>query len=354
MTTTEGGFDIDAALDQVLETTSTPSPGSTEKPAPYVAAIPVDALFADHTYQRELDERRVDKMAHTYQVALVGIIEVSARPDGRYAVLDGQHRWACVRNVHATDARPPSLPCRVHTGLTSTEEAVLYHQLNTTRKQLTGWDRWVARRAAGDQAVLDIEACAHRHDYRVDMREKPAVIRATRALENITNLGGIRLLDRVLDVVRAAYSDDQTALDGAILGGIAHILNSYTTDELDTARLIECLSGIVPRQLAARAVAQREIHRGTNDRLTAHVIIERYNTTTGPKVEAFFSRMKPSSKTPKVQPVDQAVVTRALAGEQVVANQAERREIVRRWADSGQSLSDLERQTGWKTSRYLA
>lgn len=293
-------IDLDAALDQVLNTDVDDTPDtSTAKADPYIAAVPVDALFADSTYQRDLDVHRVDKMTDTYRLALVGIIEVSARADGRYAILDGQHRWATVRNVHAGDARPPHLPCRVHTGLTVTDEAALYHQLNTTRKQLTSWDRWVARRAAGEQAVLDIETCAHRHGYRIDMREKPAVIRATTGLEKIVDLGGLRLLDNVLAVVRSAYGDDQAGLDAAILRGVGHVLNSYTTDELQVERLIETLAGFMPRQLTARAIAQRELHKGTNDRLVAHVIVGRYNEWKGPKIQSFFARVKPASKNTK-------------------------------------------------------
>ena len=293
-------FDLDAALDQVINTDhDTADAETTRKADPYIAALPVNDLFADSTYQRDLDVHRVDKMTDTYRLALVGIVEVSARPDGRYAILDGQHRWATVRNVHAADARPAHLPCRVHTGLTVTEEAVLYHLLNTTRKQLTSWDRWVARRAAGEQAVLDIETCAHRHGYRIDMREKPAVIRATTGLEKIVDLGGLRLLDQTLATIRAAYGDDQAGLDTAILRGLGHVLNSYTVDEVQPERLIETLTGFMPRQLTARAIAQRELHKGTNDRLVAHVIIGRYNEWKGPKVQPFFARVKPASKNTK-------------------------------------------------------
>lgn len=302
-TSTPAGIDLDAALDDVLDheydqPDGQPSP--VEAPEPYVTALPIDTLFADHTYQRELDEKRVLKMIKEFRLALVGIVEVSDRgidtPGPRYAILDGQHRWAMVRD-RSFDQVAPHLPCRVHTGLTVDQEAKLYHELNTTRKQLTGWDRWLARRGAGDPIVRDIEALLDRHGLKVALRGGGNIFRATRTAEKIVELNGLPLLDSVISVVRSAWPEDQNGMDGHILHGLAHVLNAYTRDELDLERLTSVLAGVMPRQLAARAAAVRELHKGTMDRLAAHVIVERYNASKGPRLEAFFSRVKPVSKT---------------------------------------------------------
>ncbi|HEY0889347.1 MAG TPA: DUF6551 family protein [Nocardioides sp.] len=293
-------IDLDAALDDVLEH-EYDQPDGTRLPEvqePYVTALPIEDLFADHTYQRELDEKRVVKMAREFRLALVGIVEVADRgPDTapRYAILDGQHRWATVRD-RSFGQVAPHLPCRVHTGLTIDQEAKLYHELNTTRKQLTGWDRWLARRGAGDPIVRDIEALLDRHGLVVSLRGGGNVFRATRTAEKLVELNGLPLLEEVIGITRAAWPDDQNGMDGHILHGLGHVLNAYTRDELDVERLITELAGILPRQLAARAAAVRELHKGTVDRLVGHVIVERYNVSKGPKLEAFFSRVKPVSK----------------------------------------------------------
>ncbi|UIU47021.1 Lsr2 family protein [Microcystis phage MinS1] len=282
--------------DPAVDVTTGPnSSGAPTASAPFVTAVPIDRLFVDHAYQRELDERRVQRMVSAYDPALVGILEVAARGDGRFAILDGQHRWALYRDVTFDSDETPHMVCRVHPQLTLDSEARLYHQLNTTRKQLTGWDRWVARRTAGEQIVLDIEAAAERAGYRIAMTEGDNVIRSTRACENVVELGGIALLDSVLAVIRAAYRGDQTGVDAAIVHGLGHVLRAYR-DDLDHQRLVDALSGVLPRQLTARAAAVREIHHGTKDRLTGHVIVELYNSRPGRRVEAFFDRVKPLSK----------------------------------------------------------
>lgn len=293
-------IDLDAALNDVLEHEydTAPATDTPATPEPYIAALPVDSLIVDGTYQRDLDEHRVNKMADVFDLALVGIVEVSARPDGKYAVLDGQHRVATIRNVAiGSPNENPHIACRVHTGLNRLSEAKLYHQLNTTRRQLTGWDRWVARRGAADPAVLDIEATAHRHNLVIGMQAGNNVLRATGSCEKVVELGGLALLSEVFEVIRAAWPDDQAGLDGAIIHGLGHVLHSYTRDELDLARLTAGLAGILPRQMTARADAVRELHKGTRDRLTAHVIVERYNSIKGTRLQGFFDRVKPLSKT---------------------------------------------------------
>lgn len=51
-------------------------------------------------------------------------------------------------------------------------------------------------------------------------------------------------------------------------------------------------------------------------------------------------------------PIDPVVIARILAGEVVSATTAERREVVRRWAEAGRVLNELGRLTGWKIERY--
>lgn len=54
--------------------------------------------------------------------------------------------------------------------------------------------------------------------------------------------------------------------------------------------------------------------------------------------------------------IDPVVVERLLAGDQSIAaaaTRAERTEVVRRWAQDGRSLAELERLTGWRPDRYF-
>ncbi|MGH8867098.1 MAG: DUF6551 family protein [Actinomycetes bacterium] len=268
-------------------------PETGDRPPPYVTALPAAALFADQGYQRPLDEYRVAKMAETFDATLLGVLEVSDRGDGSYAVIDGGHRLALVRDVIGPDAH---LVCNVHRGLSVAEEARLFYQVDVARRALTGWDRWWARRGAGEPAVLDIEKVVEARGLRVAPSTKDGTLRATRACEHIVALGGLDLLDSTLTVALAAFGPVADAVDGTLIHGVALVLDEYA-GEVDVTRLTEQLKTMPPRQVKARAALLREAHKGQLARLVAAVFVERYNAGPGRKVEDYLTRVKPQSRT---------------------------------------------------------
>src|SRR5262249_17136327 len=66
----------------------------------YIDAVPITKLFADRTYLRALAAPRVKTRAAPFAPRLLGVLEVSARDDGHFALLDGQHRWAAAMRAH--------------------------------------------------------------------------------------------------------------------------------------------------------------------------------------------------------------------------------------------------------------
>ena len=261
---------------------------------PYIAALRAGDLFADPAYQRDLDSARVERMRGELDRTLLGVVEVSERADGRYAIIDGQHRWAVIQAAGGSDAH---LVCQVHTGLGIEDEARLFYEIDTRRKTLSWWDRWRARRGAGDPLVLGIDEVLRRRQLQVNPAPADGNVRATKALETIVNdLGDLCMLDQVVGVLSSAFGRSFDAFDGGIMQGVALVLDQYTADELDSERLVRQLRDIPPRQLRAKALALREAHRGTVPRLCAAVLVERYNAGRGRNVEEFFTRAPSTSK----------------------------------------------------------
>lgn len=279
------------ALDEVVDVITDPEP-VVERPKPYVTAIPASQLFSDGSYQRPVDDYRVSQMVDDYDETLLGVLEVSARDDGRFAVVDGGHRWAAARQARGQGVH---LVCNVHRGLSVTEEARLFYEIDSRRRALTGWDRWWARRGAGDPKVLEIEKVVTSHGLRIAPDSVGKTVRATKACEKIVAEGGVSLLDVTLSTVIRAFGPTVDAFDGAVLHGVALVVHHYIGD-MDPDRLVGCLQEIPPRQLKARALLLREVQRGTDARLVASVVIERYNAAKGPKVPPFTERVPPSTK----------------------------------------------------------
>ena len=314
MTTDLSG--LTAAVDDVLtHIDDLPSPprSASKRPKPYVTALPGSKMFVDHSYQRNLDHRRVDKIVAEYDPTLLGVLEVSDRGNGEFAILEGQHRWAaaCLATEEGANVH---LVCQVHRGLSVEQEARLFYDMDVSRRALSGWDRWKARRGSGDSAVERIERIVGRFGMRVDPGSHDGFIGSTTTLENVFDLGGEALLSSTLTVLTAAYGDARDAYDGQMIMGCALVLHNYDAmREMDVDRLIRQLQTIVPRQIKARAAALGEAYRTQLCRLVAAVMVDRYNQAPGRRVDEFLLRVPVASKTNRKPASRQREVIRAWA-----------------------------------------
>lgn len=252
-------------------------------PDVYIAALNVTEIFADPTYQRTLDVARARRYAAEWDRRLAGILEVSDRGENaypRFAILDGQHRWAAARFL----ANPPALVANVHTGLTIEDEAALFDKLNRQRKQTNTWDHWKARRAAGDETVRDIEIVVERHHLVVDMSPNDGRVACVSALEKVVALGGTTLLDSTLELITKAWGDRRDAFDASIIRGVALVVH-HLGHIVDGNRLFAALHDVTPRQVKAQANAVREITPGTAPVATAIALMSFYNKQPGRRIE---------------------------------------------------------------------
>lgn len=217
----------------------------------YILAIPVSDLFVDRTYQRELDAPRARSMARHWDRRMVGALDVSDRGDtdtpARYAVINGQHRMEAARIVD------PDMPlvCTVHTGLSVADEAQLFWDIDRETRSLTTWDRWYARRAAGDPTVLLIDEIAKRFDLVVTERPGDTSLQCCASLEWALNRCGADVVDQTLELLTDVWPTDSDGTKGLIVKAIATTLYEFGAD-LDTGRLADALSDITPNNLIAR------------------------------------------------------------------------------------------------------
>lgn len=252
----------------------------------YVMALDVNEIFADTTYQRTLDVTRARSMAASWDRRLAGIIEVSDRGENtspRYAIVDGQHRWAAARFLQPA----PVLVANVHEGLDLADEAALFDKLNRQRKQPTTWDHWRARRAAGDAVVAAIEKIAARHELRVhEQSGKDGVITCVSTLEKIAkSAGGLDLLDAALNLIKSAWATQREAYDSPVVLGMAMVIYTLGADKrLDGQRLVDALAEVPPRRIRFQANALRDSTPGSLGKLTAITLLNLYNKRPGPKL----------------------------------------------------------------------
>jgi hypothetical protein len=278
-----------------------PGPGP-DRPMPYIAAIPARDMLvhrvADGGYQRELDHAWVRRTVREWDPTMLGVIDVSDRGEQsrpRFAVIDGQHRRAVAIEA---DPRGEDVPlvCNVHRGLTLAEEALLFHEIDATRRRLTSWDRWNARRAAGDRVVLEVEEVARGFDLRCAPGQNDGYVGAVGALEHLHSIGGAALVARTLRALHAAYGRAYNGYLAPLVSGVGLLLHYYP--DINPERLDAALTKTTPQQLRAQAVTRREYESGALYRLVAQTLIDRINASRGPKLPALRDHVPPGRMRP--------------------------------------------------------
>lgn len=122
---------------------------------PRLDYIPVAQIYTDHNYQRELDERRVQKLVKGFAWTKFGAISLIENGPEKFAVVDGQHRLEAARRL-GFDSVPSSI---TNAGQFKTE-AEIFLALNRDRKNVTPIERYWAGLAASniDTMITGAEA----------------------------------------------------------------------------------------------------------------------------------------------------------------------------------------------------
>jgi hypothetical protein len=220
--------------------------------------VPLDDLIVDPAYQRVLDESRVDRIAEEFDPALLGTLEISVR-NGKCAVFDGQHRLEALRRRGAAKA-----PCLVHTGLSVPEEAMLFVNLQTQRKNLRPIDRFRARLVAGEEQATAIREIADGYGYTITDGGHPREIGAITALDRVYARGGMDLLHSMFSLL-VIWQGEPRSTDGALIEGLGLATERYRADRR-WDRAPDALAEITATSLLRKAVASLEMGGGSGSR----------------------------------------------------------------------------------------
>lgn len=159
----------------------------------------------------------------------------------------------------------------------------LFDKLNRERRRITTWDHWHARKAAGDNTVLAIEAAVAGCGLRIHNQPSDGNVRCTTTLEKVHTLGGPVLVEKTLRTVVDVWDNRLDAFDAPIVAGLALVLH-HLAEPLDEPRLIAALLDVLPRQLKTQALALRDLTTGTQPVLTAIAVMNLYNRRAGRKI----------------------------------------------------------------------
>lgn len=182
--------------------------------------IPMRKLTVDDAYQRPINESRARRYAVEWNQALAGLITVSSRTDGTYAVLDGQHRAR-----GAQIRRLPEVWAEVYFDLTPELEAYMFRERNRKRVATSSLDDFRAAVAAGDPQALRVLHVLDELGLQVGSNSKqPKTYACIAALFTLDTWG---VLHQALSLIRETWPDNPRAKEQPIVLGVGLFLWNY-------------------------------------------------------------------------------------------------------------------------------
>lgn len=228
-------------------------------------------------YQRQVNEKEVDRLIQEWDDRLLDPIIVSFR-DGRFYVVDGQHRISAMRKMNG--GREVMVVCKVCSGLTYEQEADLCFKLDKAKRRLSLSQSTNALAESGtDAEVAEIRRLVELAGFHWALGKKSGreyEIIATRAIFNSYRLLGGPDFSRMLGLLSHTWRGNPRSLTAALLSGMALFLKTYGT-ELDDNHFIRRLSVIDPDEIIRRG--RLDYSTSNNSLRYARVLLEKYNGT---------------------------------------------------------------------------
>ena len=233
-------------------------------------------LYSGQPYQRPVLDRVVDKLVREWDPRLLTPLVVSYR-DGRYNLVDGQHRVCAMRKKNG--GKDVTALCRVYHGLTYEQEAELYYKLDRAKGHLRMAHATKALVESGaDAEIIEIKRLLENAGF-VWALDKPTgeafEVEATHAVINAYRLLGGAAFSRMLELTARTWHGAPSSVKASFLSGMALFLKTYET-ELDDDVFIKRLSAIDPEEILRRGKADFSTNKAALR--FARVILGKYNS----------------------------------------------------------------------------
>jgi hypothetical protein len=235
----------------------------------HITATKLDVIWL--SAQRPIDDGWVQMIIENWNEDLFDDLLVAGPlDDGRYHVVEGQHRLAVVRQLFGTNCL---VPCRVVSASSSPEAAEVWALVNKSKKAARQIDLFNVKVEGELPEATAINQIVTHYGLTVGSG-RDGSISAIEALQKIYRLkmnGGLtgEVLAYVLSTIQATWGGDRRAYSALLLYGYAKFVTCfYSKARLD--RLVEVVrrAAVSPGELSLAAKTNR---MGRN---TAHMVCE--------------------------------------------------------------------------------
>jgi Family of unknown function (DUF6551) len=217
--------------------------------------LSLEQLTTDPRFNRPVRDHKVRRILSEFTPRAFHAISAWLREDGKYVVLDGQHRVEALRRLGVPE-NARVIHTIVHEDLSLDQAAELFVLLNDSYL-VNAYDKYRALLVAGHSETVDIARIMSEHGLAVSASgKKDGQVTAIMSLRHVYRMNDHgELLERTLDVLKRAWQDQAEAYSAALIRGIGLYLSEHPDVAFDTlADAIVRTSG-APINLIGRAKA---------------------------------------------------------------------------------------------------
>lgn len=238
-----------------------------------IGAVPLfewvdkDKLFVDHAYQRlartERSVRAIRKMVTTFRWAKFQPITVALRADGRYAVVDGQHRALAV--IHHPGIL--SIPCWIVEAEQVSDQAGVFVGVNGDRSAMTPLQVFRAELAACEPDAIDVKRVLDMSGIEICWNiaargVPPGQTQAIATVRRLLKTDDEKLVIDALKLLKAAHATRANQLRADVIKAVAMILKVHGS-RLDRQRFERVVGQYDCDQITDAARAYKKVVGGS-------------------------------------------------------------------------------------------
>jgi hypothetical protein len=164
--------------------------------------VKVKATFLPEEYGRGLDHSHIKKIVSNFDERAFGRVIVSMRDDGRFAIIDGNHRREAALHLGIID-----IPCTVFLDLTQEEEAELFVHYNMT-KNLTALNIEKGLIAQRDKGAIERRQVLKRNGLDWAFKGCPGHVTCASAIKKVYETHGLTILADVVRILVHGFGSD--------------------------------------------------------------------------------------------------------------------------------------------------
>lgn len=240
-----------------------------------VSWVHVSEIRTSKHAQREFRPHMAEKIAVNFDPDKLGVPVVNLR-DGRYWVIDGQHRVEGLRLMGYDDQL---IECQVYEGLDEKQEAEMFLGLNT-RLSMGALDRFLVALTAQRDRELSIARAVEAEGLKIG-KGKGGIFAVT-ALGKTHDLAGWERLREALRILRDSYGDAgmrAELIEG--VGMVCHRYNGLLKEDVAVEKL-GALRGGVGGLISRAELLRRQVGR-PRAHCVAAAVVETINAGRGGK-----------------------------------------------------------------------